>query len=370
MKVTIAVKDLAEVLAKASGVVQGKVTIEALKYIKIDVYGSKATAYASDLGMTIIQQFEIKALTDAPNGAVSFLLPAKLIQEVLNSLAARETLTVDVTEKGLVVKSGKFTGKVPTLPVDQFPAVEVKPPTKFSIKNNVLKQLINRVEPAVPSKEGKFSIPVIHIEGTDTLLRAVATDGFRIAIADAPGIGVFSIDLPKTALPILKSLTGEEIQFSETETKYFFTSEKENVLVQKSPSIKFPPYQRALAALFLTDFTIASTELKTSLDLLKPFADTSDPRFLLQTGTANITLSTSSINGDGEEVLDVILAGPTAKVTLNPQFVLDFLAQVDGQPIKIEFAGEKMPVRFSKDATYQYFLMPIQPKAEKDAKKV
>ncbi len=165
----------------------------------------------------------------------------------------------------------------------------------------------------------------------------------------------------------MKGFTGEEVQFSETETKYFFTTEKENVLVQKNPSVKFPPYQRALNCVFLTDFTIASPEMKTSLDLLSPLTDSSDPRVLLQTGTGSITLSTSSINGDAEEILDVILGGPAAKVTLNPQFVLDFLAQVDGQPIKVQFAGEKLPVRFSKDDTFQYFLMPIQPKAEKKA---
>ena len=166
MKITIAVAELARVLKQASGVVQSKVTIEVLKYIKIEIHGASATAYASDLGMSLIQTFPIMGLTDAPSGVASVLLPAAKVAAILAGLAARETVVFDITDKGILMTSGKFKAKMPTLPADQFPDIEKRPETKFTVKSGILKHLIRRVEAAVPSKEGKFSIPVIHFEGT------------------------------------------------------------------------------------------------------------------------------------------------------------------------------------------------------------
>ena len=181
---------------------------------------------------------------------------------------------------------------------------------------------------------------------------------------------MFSIDLPKTALPVLKEFRGEDVQFSETETKYFFSTDKEILLVQKSVA-KFPPYQRALNAAFTVSATAPSNDFGGTLALLDPLTDTSDPRTLVQLGSGALTLSTSSIEGDGEEVLDVITEGAAFHATLNPKYIQDFLSQAEGQAIKIQGSTEKAPVLFSREDThgpYRYFLMPIQPKsAEKKA---
>jgi DNA polymerase-3 subunit beta len=266
--------------------------------------------------------------------------------------------------------SGKFKAKMPTLPVADFPSIESRPGTKFTIKSGVLKHLIRRVEVAVPSKEGKFSIPVIHFEGTAELLRAVATDGFRIAVSDAPPVGVFVLDLPKTALPVLKEFRGEEIQFSETETRFFFATDKEILQVQKSVA-KFPAYQRALNSVFTASAPAPSNDFSNTLALLDPLTDTTDPRTLMQIGNGAITLSTTSVEGDGEEVLDAITEGNAFQATLNPKYIQDFLGQAEGQAVKIQGSTEKAPVLFSREdmhGPYRYYLMPIQPKsAEKKA---
>lgn len=366
MKIKIAVDQLSDVLKNASGVVQGKVTIEVLKYIKIVISGAKATAYASDLGMSIIQTFPILGLTDAPAGVASFLLPVHKMQEILAALASQKELNFDVTEKSVKVHVNKTWVKLPMLPVDQFPEVEAAAATKFTIKLGTLKRLIRRVEVAVPSKESKFVSPIIHVEGTDALLRAVATDGFRIVVADAPGVGALDVNIPKSALPLLKDLQGEDVAFSETETKYFFVTEKATLLIQKSVA-KFPPYQRAMSIVFTTESKVPSPDLKGSIDVVKTVVDSSDPRVVIQTAENGLVFSASSVDGEAEDYLGVILTGSPARVTLNPNFILDYLAQTEGQATVLQFSGERGPVLLSTDATYRCFIMPIQPKT--DAKK-
>ena len=360
MKIKIAIAELARVLKQASGVVQGKVTIDVLKYIKLDVNGANATASASDLGMSIIQQFAILASSD---GNASILLPARKLQEILMAFSSQIEVTIEKTEKGLTIKAGKYAAvKVPTVPADQFPVIEVRPAPKFSIKLGTLKQLIRRVENAVPSKGSKFVDPIIKLIGTDSILNAVATDGFRIAVAAAPGVGVIDLNLPKAVLPIINSLTGEDVEFSETETKYFFSTPKELLLIQKSVA-KFPSYQRAISGVFTTDFTTPSEDFKASIDIVMTTVDESDPRIILETGETNIRVSSSSIEGEAEDILNVILKGAPTRITLNPKFILDYLAQTEGKATICEMSGERGPVKFSVDATYNYFLMPIQPKA-------
>lgn len=376
MQITITVAELSRVLKLILGVVQNKVTIPVLSYVKIDVSGAAATASGSDLGMSIVTSFPISASADS---SCSVLLPAKRVQDFLSSLGGKDRETITITNDGTAVqiKAGKFKAKVPSLPIEQFPVFEQRPPVQAVISLGTLKMLIRKVESAVPSKEGRYSIPVILLESGKNILRAVATDGFRIAIADAiAAIPEFKLFLPKIALPILSDLSGEDVEFSESETNYHFKTPTAQLLVRKSPA-KFPSYEKALekATSFPSKLTVPSGDLKLAINAVMPVVDPKDSAVdLTFDGAGDLGISATSFDGEASDSVTVLGEGTPNKVRIDPVFILDFLAQADGQPITVCLTDMKNLVKFSTDTLYQYLVMPklqVQPAAEekKSAKK-
>src|SRR6266699_3449252 len=49
-----------------------------------------------------------------------------------------------------------------------------------------LKTVIDQVSKVVPKRVGKYAIPAVKLESNGARLRAVASDGFRIAISEVP----------------------------------------------------------------------------------------------------------------------------------------------------------------------------------------
>ena len=199
------------------------------------------TVSSSNLGASIIQKAE---RTVSKPGTV--LLPAILLSAVLAELPS----DVEVTVEGDGVKPSvvRFSGgkcKFPALELESFPGIEAMPLPQFSLNTKTLAALVERVEFASVNKF-KYGVMSILLQSAETSLRAVATDGLRIAVADAAGGPAedFQIQLPKTSPSSFKELPGEEksVDVAESETSVFFQSAGVQV-VSRKPVTKFPNYK-------------------------------------------------------------------------------------------------------------------------------
>jgi DNA polymerase III subunit beta len=368
MKIKIAVKELTRVLDQVLGVIPSKVTIPVFSYFKIEISGATGIASGTDLGMSIITTFKIEE-SDQPSG--SMLLPAKLTQNFVSRLKT-DSVTLSTDGASVRLRAGKgFDALIPGIPSEQFPVIESAPPGKFVLNLASLKKLIEQVESAAPSKESRFAIPVIQLESNETRLRAVATDGFRIGIADAAGNnGVFELQLPKTVLSNLKALKGDTVKFSESETNLFFVAEGTHLLVRKSPA-KFPAYKRAIEGVYTTEAVLTVDSLKACVDQITPALDP-DPHvsrgaYVSTTGEEIEIVVATKISSASDSVAAKITGEP-AQAKLNPDFIGDFLGQATGD-VKVEFLNARRPVRFSNGDNYQHFIMPVVDVAPEEAAK-
>lgn len=368
MKIQVSVKELQKKMQRALGVVDAKATIPVLSNVRIDVLAAnQARISASNLSLGMIQSVEIALQSDQ---AGSLLLPAKTLSEVLSSFPSDNQVVVDDSGDNVTtLVSKKFKAKIPKVKQELFPVIEQMPATEFSLNAGALKKLIERTEFAAPTKGGRHSVPAVLIESTVENLRAVGTDSFRIAVADAPGAGsgVFSLQLPKTVLGLLKDLPGTVISFSQSETNYFFQSEGEQILVRKSPTV-FPPYQRAFKQGYVTRLAVAIPTLQMEIAAVQPFMDKDSQAFNLTVDKGEVTLRTSSLAGEGETSFDVeypevdkAVANAPNKLRMNPKFVSEFLSQVEGK-VTVELSSDRTLAKLSSE-NYQYFIMPMQEKA-------
>ncbi|VVB51620.1 Uncharacterised protein [uncultured archaeon] len=361
MKIQVKANELAKKLQRALGVIPAKPTIPVLAYVKLETTSATtATLSALDLGMAIIQTISV-ALVSTELGTI--LLPARVLSQLLAPLPSDAVVTIENQDKTIVVKSGKLLkeAKLPGMDVALFPAIDPRPATTANFNSAAFKKVIGRAEFAAPTKQGRSTVPSVLLESTAAYLRGVATDGARVAVADVKGAGAgeLSIQLPKSFLAVLKEITGEVIQFSQSENNLFFATESETMFV-RVPTTKFPPYQKVLAfADYVSEFDIAVPSFKTSLDIIAVTADSKAPAVVVTATAEELNLASSSAaDGMTDSAVDIKLQGPANKARVNLSFVNEFLGQCEGS-VKVQMSNPTSPVRITSGDDYQYFIMPM-----------
>lgn len=362
MKITVRVNEFKRVLEEARAVVPKRPPLDVLRYVRIDVNDTgQATMAASDLGVRITQSFEV-----VEGDAGSFLLHAEKAYSLLKGLPGG-TAIMEVGD-GVVITAGGFVARVPSIRITEFPTCEPMPEATHTISLKFLRRLLSLVESAAPMRDGKVAIPAVQVEGTADRLRAAATDGFRIAVADQKISGgtSFTLLVPKHYVPFIIRRAGATVRLAESDTSIFLQTD--GVLLQFRKSDKrFPAYQQAISREAKTTLDVNSAELKSVVQRLNVIADPKNPHMWLNFENGVLSASSSSVaNGDAEVRIQAAATGIDNKVKLNPLFVLEFLA-CSGDRTVTSLVSERHVATFASGG-FRYYIMPMVEEREVRAK--
>ncbi len=370
MKVTVRINEFKRMLEEAVFLIPKVPPMPILEFVKIDVHGTQAKMSAADLGFSIVQPFEVVD-SDADG---SFLLHAKKMSQFLKRHVGG-TAVIETTsdDKHNIVTAGTFTMKISTAigcGVSDFPERGSMPELSHAVSLKFLKKLVEQVKSACPDKEHKHAIASVRLESDGTKLRAVASDGFRIAIADAPGNwGVFNLLLPKTSLPLLKRRQGPMARIAQSEISFFV--ETDSALLQcAKPTTRFPNYEKALIqqeSEWKSTVKVASEDLKSAIFNVLSTANEKRPAILFTVCADNLQLRIAHSEEITTGCIPALTEGERDfTVKLNPALVLPFLSYA-GEEVTIQFpSSEKFFVRFSAGNEYQYLVMPLKLRQEEE----
>lgn len=361
MKIKANVGELLKKVQRAQMVIASKITIPVLSYLKLDVTQAlSGTLVASDLGASIVQTVPLELHSDP--GVL--MLPARELGALLAGFKQDSDviLETDPTAQIIHIKNAKFKGKLTTVAAATFPQLDPWPGAALvNFNAEALKRVTTRAEWAAPSKGGRVGEPSVLVESIGELLRAVATDGFRIVVSEVKGAGVgnHKWQFPKASINLLKDVPGTVISFAVSDNNYFFQGEGELLMVRK-PSTVFPNWERALSQQYLTGAKVNVEALKEVITRVQVFADEHSSAILEVAGNELIVTLTNPATGEGVDRLDIELTDKVApnKVRLNPKFLGEFLGNIEGA-VLAEFSTERSLMRFTNDkADYTYLLMP------------
>lgn len=371
MQIEVKVSELVKRLQRANDVIASKLAMEILGYVKIDIVSAdRATMTANDLGAAIVQDL---AITVVSQDYESFMLPATKALMFAAELPKDAILTITTDgENPIKFKATKFKATIPYMTSADFRVNEIAPESNIKVGTSALNKLIGRVEAAAPSKEQKGSTASVLIEGDGKTLQAVATDGFRIAIATAAeGTSgeAFSIQLPKSMLGVLKNISGDTISFAKSETNFFFRTATELVIVSR-PTTKFPDWKKLLnSAKYVTSATVAVPMFLSAVKLASVTSDQKRPSVIIETQEKGLLITTNSAEGVAASEVDATFGEQSApnKVRLNHAFIYDFLGSADGTAL-IQMGTSKSLVRFDNGNDFIYLIMPLLMEAPKEEK--
>jgi DNA polymerase-3 subunit beta len=365
MKVVVAVEELKKKLNQVRAVVDTKSTIPVLGFVRVEAKEGKLRITGNDLSASLSVELNGKV-----EGEGALLLPAAPTAQVLGLLTTPEVTLSNVdSETGpythVVFDAGKeYNATFKTPKPDAFPEPDAVP-TEIPIiliGVSTLQQLIERVIFCVPEADGKTNISVGLLESDGQRLRAVGTDGFKLAIAEADGPNeVFQFNLPKTAMTLLRGISGDKVSISESDTAFFFITESETLIVRKVHG-QFPPYQRILPSEHKTEVTLSAKAFQDSLSLTLPIANPEEPRVQFTTAENSIILAaTSDEIGSGQTSVPATFSGAPADIILNADFLFSFLKEASNieNPLTVRVQASDKIVDFHAGPDYRFLIMPI-----------
>ena len=180
MKFQIQREDLLIPLQKIIGAVEKRQTMPALSNILVKADKNKISLTATDLEIELVTTLNIIA-----DETGETTLPARKLLDICKALPEESSISITVDTNKALVKSGRSRFSLSTLPADDFPSLEtINAVAEFELPQKTLKELIDKTAFAMALQDVRYYLNGLLLEVSAGLLRAVATDGHRLAYCE------------------------------------------------------------------------------------------------------------------------------------------------------------------------------------------
>jgi DNA polymerase III subunit beta len=370
LQVVVERAHLLKSLGHVQSVVEKRGTIAVLSNVKIEAKGNSVSLTATDMDLAIVEKVQATV-----NKAGATTVPAHTFYDIVRKLPDGAQIELSTSEDGgkVTIKAGQSRFSLACLPVDDFPVMaEGELSHKFTLKSAECLSLIEKPSFAISTEETRYYLNGIYLHAAgekDKVLRAVATDGHRLARIEvalpAGADGMPGVIVPRKAIYELKKLieSGDgdvEVSLSETKIRFVFGNA---VLVSKLIDGNFPDYERVIPS---GNDKLMEVDCKTftqSVDRVSVISSEKSRAIKFKLEGGKLTLSASSPeHGTASEDLEVTYSSTGIEVGFNSRYLLDMMGQIEGDTAQFLLNDGASPaiVRDTADVGALYVIMPMR----------
>ncbi|MDX1738807.1 MAG: DNA polymerase III subunit beta [Alphaproteobacteria bacterium] len=367
MKITIERAALLKALNHVQSVVERRNTIPILSNVLMEAQDGHLKLTATDMDIAIVDSVEATI-----NEAGETTAPAHTLYDIVKKLpdGAQVNLTTNGDQLELVAGRSQFT--LQTLPRDEFPVMTGGDmSTNFALTASEAKLLIDKTRFAISTEETRYYLNGIymHVAEEDNSLRAVATDGHRLARVELPApegsVGMPGVIIPRKAVQELRKLIDEtdgEIAISLSETKVKFEAGA-TVLTSKLIDGTFPDYERVIPQGNDKVMSLDTKSFAEAVDRVSTIATEKMRAVKMAMDNGIVTLSASSQDsGTAVEEISVDYNNDRIEIGFNSRYLLDIAQQIESGNAQFVMADPSSPtiVQDVEDKSALYVLMPMR----------
>jgi DNA polymerase-3 subunit beta len=371
MKVTVERAELLKSLGHVHRVVERRNTIPILANVLVRAEKSALNLKATDLDLEVIETISAEV---APAGSTT--VPAHMFYEIVRKLPEGSQVVLETSgdRAMLAIRAGRSRFTLQTLPESDFPDLAAGEMThKFTLAAADLKRLIDKTQFAISTEETRYYLNGIYLHtvgsGPSMTLRAVATDGHRLAQAEIPApsgaAGMPGIIVPrKTVVEVQRLMEDSEAEVTvELSTSKIRFSIGEVVLTSKLIDGTFPDYVRVIPAGNDKELVVDKKDFEAAVDRVSTVSSERGRAVKLSLSDGKLMLSvTNPDSGSATEELEVEYNADPIDIGFNSRYLLDIAAQLDGEVAVLKLADPGSPTLIQdKDAKGAlYVLMPMR----------
>jgi DNA polymerase-3 subunit beta len=371
MRLAIERGSLLKSLAHVQSVVERRTTIPILSNVKLDAADGAVALTATDMDLTVVET----ASAEVERGGAS-TAAAHTLYDVVRKLPEGTRIEIERSDSGteLRLKGGRSTFDLPCLPAADFPTMTDEGlDHEFEMTVGHLRRMIDKTRFAISTEETRYYLNGIYLHPMQdaAILRAVATDGHRLARVELPlpagATGMPAVIVPRKTINEVRKLIDdlpddEIVQVALSSARIRF---RVGPAVLRSRLIDgtFPDYERVIPKDNDKILLAPTKELSDAVDRVATISTERSRAIKLALDGGRLTLSAVSPEaGRAEDQLEVTYAAEPLEIGFNARYVMEMCGQITADEVEFTIADAGSPtlVKDPADPDVLYVLMPMR----------
>lgn len=347
MTLTIQRADLVRSLSIAAKTMEARNIIPILGNVLLSATAGTMTVTGTDLDIMV-------SAMAAADGEISTTVDAKRLSDIARRLSG-DVVTMELKDDSLVVKSGRSRFTLPTLPAEDFPRLDAgAPDVEFSLG---FAALVAPVKFAMSNEQTRIYLNGVFLHAHEGKLRAVATDGHRLAHNSTAGVGnITAVIIPSKTVGLIPAgdvtvgLSKNKIRLATADT----------VIVSKLIDMTYPDYLRVIPANNDNVVTVDRKDLADAVARATAVANERGKAAKFTVAGDNIAIDMRSDDGTAHEDVPASYSGEPIEIGFNTSYAADVLAAVPGEEVRISLSDSGTPAIFQGDGEWLGLVMPVR----------
>ena len=366
MKFTMHRENLLKPLQAVQGVVERRQTLPILANFLLTIEDGRLSVTGTDMELELVATTE---LPDAEAGEVT--VSARKLVDICRSLPADAEIQLEVDGERARVWSGRSRFTLATLPAGDYPSSDsLTGELRVTVKEGQLRRLLELTHFAMAHQDVRYYLNGLLLDIGEGLVRAVATDGHRLAIAEIPvetGDTARQVIVPRKAISELLRLLGsgdEEITMDVGSNAIQITL-PEVRLTSKLIDGKFPDYRRVVPKAGDSDKTVVVDRERVRQALTRAAILSNDKyravRLCLEPNVLRVVANNPE-QEEAEDEVEVVYQGEGLEIGFNVSYLIDALTALPGEEAEIHLgdASSSCLITPQGEGDCQYVVMPMR----------
>jgi DNA polymerase-3 subunit beta len=180
MKLTAAREDLLTPLQSVIGVVERRQTMPVLANVLLSARENRLNITGTDLEVELVAT----SMVNIQQGG-DVTVPGRKLLDIFRSLPEQASITLGTEGERMSIKAGRSRFTLSTLPAAEFPLVEeINAQQTLTIPQGEFRRLIDKTHFSMAQQDVRYYLNGLLLETEGASLRAVATDGHRLALCE------------------------------------------------------------------------------------------------------------------------------------------------------------------------------------------
>jgi DNA polymerase III subunit beta len=348
------------------GVVERKQTMPVLANLLLSVKGGRLSVTGTDLEVELVASGEVNMVQPG-----EITVPGRKLLDIAKALPEGSAITVTIDGEKLKISAGRSRFTLSTLAASEFPVVDsVNATQTLTLPQTELARLIAKTHFSMAQQDVRYYLNGTLLETDGKMLRTVATDGHRLAIAEAPlatngkTINPQQMIVPRKGVLELTRILGSsgdvEIAIGVNHIRLQIGDVR---FTSKLIDGKFPEYGRVIPANPGKTIVVQRDALRSALQRT---AILSNEKYRgVRVGLATNALKLQAHNPEQEEAQDEVevdYKGEELEIGFNVTYLLDALSAVDTETVEIGLtdANSSCLLRSPGTTSSRYVVMPMR----------
>ncbi|MGP8034375.1 MAG: DNA polymerase III subunit beta [Steroidobacteraceae bacterium] len=337
MKLTATREDILTPLQSVIGVVERRQTMPVLANVLLAAHDNRLSVTGTDLEVELVATSQVNV-----QQAGDITVPGRKLLDIFRSLPEKTSVQLSTEGERVSLRGGRSRFTLSSLPAAEFPLVEeINAQQTLSVSQGEFRRLIDKTHFSMAQQDVRYYLNGMLLETDGKTLRAVATDGHRLALCEieltAKAKSSQQVIVPRKGVLELQRILGTEGNLElAVGTNHVRAQIGDIRFTSKLIDGRFPEYSRVIPA---NPGRMVEAERESLKLALQRTAILSNEKYRGIRLTARPGLLMIQAHNpeqeEAEDQVEVNYQGEEVEIGFNVNYLLDALGAIEGDKVEI-----------------------------------